>query len=121
MATAALHIDNLGGFAGFARCYQIDPPKVFDDEPYDYVTIWIVPPWRHTQGRVVLVPATETGACATISVKDRVGTYTLDGDPTGDEAYIEGCFTMSLSLLGGYVVTTPLRFANAQKKKRGTP
>ncbi|WP_069166803.1 hypothetical protein [Nocardia altamirensis] len=106
MAHAALHVDNLGGYIGPARCYKLDPPIRLDGIDCEYVTVWIQPRLPHQQAEVGVVAATVTGACATMSVMRQPGSFVLHGDPDNDD-YLEGCYTMALGLLGYQLGDTP--------------
>lgn len=100
MPAATLHIDDLGGYAGPARCYKLDTPKTFSDGVVaHYVTVWIQPGYGWQDPEVSLVPATETGACLTTSVRRRPGSYVLHDDPDTPE-YVEGAYWLALTQLG---------------------
>lgn len=106
MKTATLHLDNLVGYCrsgmGLARCYKLSEPADFDGDghAHDYAIVRVLWPTDHTAGAVAVFPGTETGAIAEISLKSRIGSYTLKGNPKHDPAYIEGCFHMALGLNG---------------------
>lgn len=108
MATATLHLDNVEGYSGYARCYHLDPPRSFGaDGVHEYVTIWIGPRRRHLEPYAAAIPARPDGTVAIGSMKTSVGSFTLADDPN-TPAYIEGAFTLALGLLGGYTVeSTP--------------
>ncbi|MGW6624194.1 hypothetical protein ACWF99_23455 [Nocardia sp. NPDC055002] len=104
MKTATIHpVDTHGHVQqsrGLARIYKLSEPRNFDGTDHEYVLVRIVYPSLHMDGEVGVFPATETGAVAERSLKRRVGSFTLDGNPNKDPAYIEGCFTWSLASLG---------------------
>lgn len=106
MSTASLHIDNLGGWAGYTRCYKIDPPRYFDAHKCEYISVCIVRGGRHADSEVVVVAATEQGVSLDGTVRRRVGSFVLEGDPD-NPAYIEGCFAWALASIGGYEITAP--------------
>jgi hypothetical protein len=101
MATATVHIESVGGFAGPARCFKVDPPFMGSD----YVTIWAQTGFgEHTLPEACVVPATETGACAERSLKRRPGSFVLHDDPDTPER-VDGAYWMALLMLGGYEIT----------------
>ncbi len=101
MASATLHRADVGGFAGPARCYQLDPPMKFAGQEYRYVTIWVQKEYAHQGAEVCIVPATESGACALPSVRKLGGSITLHDTPdTAD--YVNGVHFLALQALGGY-------------------
>lgn len=100
MATATVHIDDVGGFAGRARCYAVDPPY----EGHRYITIWVQPGFTgHQRPEAAVVPATETGAAAEMSLMRRPGSYVLHGSVDTSEAFDGACW-LALLMLGGYEV-----------------
>ncbi|MEV0031447.1 hypothetical protein [Nocardia sp. NPDC050793] len=102
MATATVHIENVGGFFGTARCFRLDPPRRFDGIEREYVTICVQPRIGQQAAEVRLYPALESGASATPQLLRRVGSFTVD-----DPLDLEGCYWMALQLVGGYQATTP--------------
>lgn len=101
MATATIHIKEVGGYAGanhLTRCYRLDPPWKFDRVDHEYVTVTVTVPQKHTEGEVTLHAATETGAPSG-SMKRRAGSYVLHEAPITPE-YVEGCYALSLGMLG---------------------
>lgn len=103
MATASVHIVEVGGFPGPARCFKVDPP--FDG--HDYVTVWVQRSFGpHQLPEAGVVPAHESGACAERSVKRRPGSFTLHDDPDTPEK-IDGAYWLALLMLGGYTVAPP--------------
>lgn len=108
MATATVHIAEVGGCAGPARCYRLDPPARLNGAEYDYVTIWVQPAYAHQNAEVVVVPADETGASAIRSLRPQGGSVTLHDDYTpGDTVYEDGVRWLALRMLGDYQVVTP--------------
>ncbi|MGW4325466.1 hypothetical protein ACWEKR_06195 [Nocardia sp. NPDC004573] len=103
MATATLHIDNVGGWAGPARCYRLDPPVRIAGVDHEYVTVWLLEAQRHQNAEVNVVAAGETGASAYPSLHRRGGSYVLHEDPVTPEQ-IEGAFWLALLMLGGYEI-----------------
>ncbi|MFI9506865.1 hypothetical protein [Nocardia sp. NPDC052566] len=101
--TANLHIDAVGGYVGPARCYRLDPPKQFEGEAVEYVTIWLQPPFAHQSPEVGVVAATETGAAAARSVQRMPGSFVLQDNPESPD-YVDGAYRMALGLLGGYAI-----------------
>ncbi|WP_282778330.1 MULTISPECIES: hypothetical protein [unclassified Nocardia] len=104
MATATLHIADLGGYAGPARCYRLDPVPVINGAPAPFVTIWVQRGYAHQMPEVNVVPATSSGACATRSVMAAPGSFTLHFEPVTDEQ-IDGAHWLALQALGGYTVS----------------
>lgn len=101
MATATVHIAEVGGFAGRARTFAISPQY----EGFGYVTIWAQPGFgSHQRPEVVLVPATESGAPAEMSMMRRPGSHVLHDEVQTDAQMDEAC-AAALDQLGGYVVT----------------
>lgn len=99
MATATVHIEDVGGFPGPARCFKVDPP--YHDA--NYVTVWVQPSFGpHQEPEAGLVPATETGACAELSVKRRAGSFVLHDEPDTQER-IDGAYWFAL-VMAGYTV-----------------
>lgn len=113
MATATLHLDNVGGHRAPAKCWRLDPPFVVDGRSHEYVCTWIKPSTKHQAAEVVAVAATERGAVAPVrpgesaSVQRRAGSYTLHADPDSPD-YEAGAHWLALQLLGGYVVAPSL-------------
>ncbi|KZM68371.1 hypothetical protein [Nocardia terpenica] len=105
MAEAVVHIDELGGYAGPARCYKLSPPVRLDGTDHEYVTVWVQPRLPHQNAEVAVVAATGTGACATLSLIRQPGSHVLHTDPaTGED--VHGCHAKALDLLG-YRLTQP--------------
>lgn len=110
MATAAVHIENVGGFAGPARCFRLDPPVKLGGVDREYITVWAQPGYGQiTKPEVCLVPATETGAAAPTmpgtpaSLIRHPGSFTLHDEPDTPER-IDGAYAFALLMLGGYIV-----------------
>lgn len=101
MATAILHRDQVGGHAGPARVWRLDPPAQIAGGTHPYVCIWVVPSAGHQEAEVVTVASSESGAAAGGSVRRGPGSFVLHGDPDSPE-YIDGCHFMALQLLGNY-------------------
>lgn len=98
MATATVHIAEVGGFAGRARTFAIDPPY----EGHSYVTVWVQPGFgAHMRPEVAIVPAVETGAPAEMSMMRRPGSYVLHDEVQTDEQMTGACW-LALQMLGGY-------------------
>lgn len=111
MATATVHVDDVGGYAGPARCYQLDPPAQIDGETHEYVTAWVQPRYAHQAAEVAVVPATESGASASPSLRRSAGSFVLPVDPDTPER-IAGAYWMALLMLGGYeIVPAPVEAA----------
>lgn len=103
MATATVHINQVGGFAGPARCYRLDPPARLNGHDHEYVTVWIQAALGHQNAEVVTIAATETGASAYPSVRRQGGSMTLHATPDTPE-YLEGAYWLALRGLGGYEI-----------------
>lgn len=98
MATATVHIAEVEGFAGRARTFAIDPPF----EGHAYVTVWVQPAFgMHMRAEAGIVPATETGAAAEMSLMRRPGSYVLH-DEVQTDAQMDGACWLALQMLGGY-------------------
>lgn len=105
MATATLHLESVGGFAGVACCYRLDPPAQLDGREREYVTLSITPKQGAVPAEIRLYPATVTGSGASLTLAKRVGSFALRDDYTpGDAVYEDGIRALSLMLLGGYVI-----------------
>ena len=101
MATATVHIAEVGGYAGSARCFAIDPPY----EGHNYVTICAVPGFGNVvRPKADIFPADSTGACAERSLMARGGSFTLHNEPDTPER-LEGAYWLALQLLGGYQIS----------------
>ncbi|WP_433568074.1 hypothetical protein ACQP1O_43300 (plasmid) [Nocardia sp. CA-151230] len=101
MATATIQVAEVGGFAGPARCFAIDPPF----EGHGYVTVVAVPGYGAlVRPKAEVFPATESGACAELSLMSRPGSFTLHDEPDTVER-IEGAYWWALLSLGGYEIT----------------
>ncbi|MBF6374445.1 hypothetical protein [Nocardia farcinica] len=99
MATATTHIEKVSGYVGEARCFRLDPPRVLDGVPREYVTICIQPRLGKLLPEVKVYAATEHGSSATPQLLRQPGSFTL-----GEEYSVEGCFFLALQLLGGYQI-----------------
>lgn len=103
MATATVHIEDVGGFPGPARCFKVDPPY----QGANFVTVWVQPSFGpHQEPEAGLVPATETGACVELSVKRRAGSFVLHDEPDTQER-IDGAYWFSLVMAGYTVAEAP--------------
>lgn len=111
MKTAELIEDNLTGYVfagqGVARLYRLSEPVDLDGDGVldEFVVIRVFFRREHVSGQVEVFPSDPPGSVRGGSMKARVGSYTLRGNPD-DPAYLEGCFAMALGLIGGYVATT---------------
>ncbi|WP_280393365.1 hypothetical protein [Nocardia wallacei] len=95
MPTATVHLAEVDGYAGRARCFAIDPPY----QGHGYVTVCVEPAF----GDVILpeakvYPATETGACAERSLKRRPGSVVLHDEATTDDGFTYACWLVLLML-----------------------
>ncbi|MGW2666117.1 hypothetical protein ACWCW7_34620 [Nocardia tengchongensis] len=102
MATATVQVAEVGGYAGTARCFKIDPPF----EGHDYVTVVVIPRFGElVRPKVEVFPANETGACAELSrmLMARPGSFVLHDDPDTPQR-IEGAYWLALQLLGGHTI-----------------
>lgn len=107
MAVATLHLADVGGFPGSARCWQLDPPAQVEGRTVEYVTVYVQEGYAHQAPEVCTVPALkDSGAVDGRSVRRIVGSFTLGGDPDSPE-YVDGCHFLALQFLGGYNVTVP--------------
>lgn len=107
--TAAVHIPHIEGHPGFARTFKLSHPL---PDGHQFVTIWVQPSFGNAVGpEVVIIPATESGACAEPSIKRRPGSFVMHEEPlavdaTGNgsrvEHVIDGAYRMALMMLGGY-------------------
>lgn len=100
MATATVHIESVGGFAGTARCFAIDPPY----EGHSFVTICVTPGYGPVvRPRAEVFPARDSGAGAELSLMARPGSFVLHDEPDTAER-IEGAYWWALLMLGGYEI-----------------
>jgi len=99
MLTASLHIDNVGGYPGYARTYKLSEAKSFAGISTEYVTIWIQKGFAYQDPEVGLIASTETGASAGTSVRRAPGSFVLHYMPETPEQ-IEGAFAYALMSLG---------------------
>ncbi|MGV9540942.1 hypothetical protein ACWDSF_06415 [Nocardia beijingensis] len=105
MPTATVHIDDVGGYAGRARCFKLDPPY----EGHAYATVCVQPSFGpHQLPEVVVYPAGDSGAAAERSLKRRPGSYVLHEPADTDEKFDGACW-LSLLMLGqpGYEIQGP--------------
>lgn len=104
MATATLHLAEVGGFPGSARCWQLDPPAVIAGRPTEFVTVYVQEGFAHQFPETVTVRALpDSGAVDGQSVMRLPGSFVLPGDPDSPQ-YIDGCHFLALQFLGGYTV-----------------
>lgn len=100
MPTATVHLDDVGGYAGRARCFAISPPY----EDHNYVTVWVQPGFgNYMRPEAAAVPATETGAPAEMSLMRRPGSFVLHDEVQTDEQFVGACW-LALQMLGGYTI-----------------
>lgn len=102
MATAVVHVPEVGGFVGPARCFRIDPPRMFDGREHEFVTVMVQPRFGKQAPEVKVYPADETGSPAQQQLMRRVGSFTVDEPVDRD-----GCHYLALQLLGGYQIASP--------------
>lgn len=111
--TAYLLHDNLPGYnllgQGLTRCYKLSEPADFDGDGifHEYAIVRLLYRTEHTSAHVSVFPGDEYGSIAEVSVKGRIGTFTLKGCPSQDRAYFDGCFAMALGLNGFTIVDPP--------------
>lgn len=103
MATATLHLSEVGGWPGPAMCWKLDPPKAFGGFTAEYVVTCIVQEFPYQNAEVFCVPADESGACVdpSRSVRKRGGSITLHETPDTPD-YVAGAHWFALQGLGGY-------------------
>ncbi|MEU2013124.1 hypothetical protein [Nocardia sp. NPDC019302] len=91
-----MHIDDVGGYAGRARCFRVDPPY----EGHEFVTICAQPAFgAHQLPEMVTYPATDTGAAAERSLKRRPGSFVIHEPADTDEKFDWQCW-LALQMLG---------------------
>jgi hypothetical protein len=96
MPTATVHIEEVSGYIGRARCFAVDPPY----EGNDYVTVCVAPAFGSiTLPEAMIFPATETGACAESSLKRRPGSYVTHPGSDTDDGFRYACW-LALLMLG---------------------
>lgn len=101
MATAITHIADVKGYAGRARTFALDPPY----EGHSYATVWVQPGFGgHVRPEAAIVPSTESGAPAEMSLMRRPGSFVLH-DEAQTDAQFDGACWLALQMLGGYTVT----------------
>lgn len=114
MATATVHIENVEGFAGPARCFKLDPPVTLGGVDSPYVTVWT----QSAYGQLIkpeacLIPATESGAAAPMvpgtppTLTRQPGSFVMHDDPD-TPAVIDGAYALALLMLGGYTIAAPV-------------
>lgn len=98
---ARLHIDDVPGYGGYARCYQVSP-VIFDGGlGYGYVTIVVHPKRDHADADVFVFYADGRGRPAETSMKRRGGSFTpLHCPHESGQHYIDGCFVWALAANG---------------------
>lgn len=102
MATATLHIDDLGGYPGPARVWALDEPlEIPDGTTVRYLTIWVQSPTNFQAGEVCVLWSNEHGAALGGSVIRRGGSTVLREDYAGQPEYIDGAHLLAL-LANGY-------------------
>lgn len=106
MATATMHLENVGGHSGVATVYKLDPPKKVGETEYEYVTIWIDAATKWQSAEVVAIWSNERGASVSGSIIRRAGSYVLHDDYAGQPEYIAGAHLLALTMLG-YAVAPP--------------
>lgn len=90
MGTAVLVEDGVGGFAGPATLYRIDPPM----RGTDHVLLYYRPPISGLEGQLTVVLATAGGAVFGQDVRPQLGTH-VTAEPNHH---------LALQLAGGYVI-----------------
>lgn len=107
MATATLHIDDLGGYPGPARVWKLDTPlRIPDGTVVHYLAIWVQLPTKWQAGEVCVLWANERGAgIGGGSVIKRGGSTVLREDFAGQPDHIDGAHLLAL-LANGYTVRT---------------
>lgn len=111
MATATVHLEDVGGHASPATVYKLDPPKRVGDAEAEYVTMWIDPPTQWQAAEIVSIWSDERGAAIIpgasgqrCSIIRRAGSFTLHDDYDGQPDYVRGAHQLALGLLGGYEI-----------------
>lgn len=90
MPTAVLVEDGIGGFAGPASLYRIDPPL----KGTDHVLVYFRPPIAGQEGQLTVVLATAGGAVFGQDVRPQAGTH-VTREPNHH---------LALQLAGGYTI-----------------
>ncbi|MFI6168855.1 hypothetical protein ACIBCN_18890 [Nocardia sp. NPDC051052] len=101
MPTATLHIADVGGFAGPARTYKLEPAVTIDGIEIRYVTLWIQKGYAHQLPEIVLIPADEQGDSINLSLKRFPGSLVLRELPDTPE-HMDGIYWSALKVLGDY-------------------
>ncbi|MGI5222158.1 hypothetical protein [Nocardia sp. CA-290969] len=96
MATATLVLDEVPGYPGLARVYQLDPPLLYDGVEREYVLVWVREPAAHMDGAVSVIMSTRTGAPVEGSMRERPGSFTPHGNPFSRPDHLKGCFAWAL-------------------------
>jgi len=107
MATATVHLNNVGGYFGVARCFRLDPPRVISGTECEYVTVAVQPRIGQQSPEVRVYPATDDGTCITPQLHRRTGSFTPD-----EPVDIDGCYWLALLMLGGYELDQSLNGGN---------
>lgn len=113
MPTATVYIESVEGFAGPARCFELDPPLRIGTIEREYVTIWVQAGYgQYTKPEVCLVPATPSGAAAPVipgappTLMRHPGSFVMHDEPDAPDK-IDGAYAFALLMLGGYTIAEP--------------
>lgn len=99
MGKAYLHMRDIHGVGGNARCYRVEPPVELGGREYDYVLIKVQQPWHHVEAKVHVFPANEHGRQDQRTSKEYAGSHVAKGNPFSDPAHMEGCYWFALLVL----------------------
>lgn len=102
LKTARLHLENVSGYGGYARTYEITP-ALFDASgfAYKFLTIVVHPAREHTDAEVLVFYANRLGQPAETTLKRHAGSFTPTGDPhAAGQHYLDGCFVWALAANG---------------------
>ncbi|WP_040829022.1 hypothetical protein [Nocardia jiangxiensis] len=98
--TARLHLENVLGYGGYARCYEVTPPIFDNGFAFGFLTIVVHPEREHANAEVLVFHANRLGQPAETSLRRRAGSFTPLGDPHAAQHHMDGCFTWALAACG---------------------
>ncbi|MBF6368439.1 hypothetical protein IU469_22335 [Nocardia puris] len=93
--TAQVHLENVPGFFGEARCFRLDPPRPLAGAEREFVTVVVAPAVGQHAPSVRVYPAREDGGCAARQLAAQVGSFTPE-----EPVDLQGCYALALMMLG---------------------
>lgn len=95
--TARLHISDVTGLGGHARCFELTPPLIKDALGYKYLTIVVRRGTDHNDAEVVTLFANNRGVPVDRSIRRRSGSHVPHGDPFETTGTLNDCFVNALA------------------------